>query len=409
MGRRYLFSLAFAFAFPLGAMLPTARAEILPTDPDLGLADVVEAALVQSPESERLAAEMTQAEAMAARSRSFLDGPPSVGFSYRNDALADDTGMSETEGWIDLPVRRPGLKAASERQAERMQVAAASHTETWRLMVAGQVRGLLARLDLAEAQLAIAERELATARKLEEQVRKRLDRGDVPRSDLVLAQEESVGLEVALREVRLQRDQVIAEYRRITGLEHRPAEWQESPVGEVPLTQHPDVVAAQAQLRAAEAGRSVTREQGRSQPTFGFSLRREEDGRDSIESAGVSISLPIQLQRLRAPEMARAGMDVAGAGSDLRLIERSTRLAIEQAGQALEAARDQLERAQRRQTLAEETLQMADKAYALGETGLMDLLQVRARSYTAQRQLATSRVVLKRTIAEYNQAKGVTP
>ncbi|MCL7745287.1 TolC family protein [Guyparkeria hydrothermalis] len=381
----------------------------LPDSADLTLASVVEAALAHSPDAERLVARSQHADAMADRAQSVLDDAPTVGFSHQTDALGGDTGMREWESSIELPLRRSGLREAARRQAEGQRSVVEGQSAMWRLEVAGRVRDLLARLDAAQAEVTLAGQALATARDLQAQVGKRVEYGDVPRTDRLLAREDTLQREADLRRARLQRDQVVAEYRRFTGLERRPATWREAPSDDTALDQHPALQSARAAMSTAQAGRAVVRERGRLQPTVGFNLRREEDGRDAIDSVGVSLSLPIPLSRLRAPEEARAGIDLADAQASFRQARRDTALAVEQARQALTTARGQLERARDQESLATENLRIQKKAYSLGEIGLVDLLRVQSRHLVAHRQAVMSEIDLKRAIADYNQAKGVMP
>lgn len=381
----------------------------VPTSAEITLAAVVEAALAESPDAGRLTARAQHAEAMAERAQSVLDGAPTLGFSHQSDALGSDTGMREWESSIELPLRRAGLREAAGRRAEGQRSVVEGQSAMWRLEVAGRVRDLLARLSRAQAEVDLAEQALVTARELQAQVAKRVEYGDVPRTDRLLAREDTLQREADLRQARLRRDQVAAEYRRFTGLEQRPAQWQEAPAESNDLDRHPALEAARASMTAAQAGRAVVRERGRLQPTVGFNLRREEDGRDAIDSVGISLSLPIPLSRLRAPEEARAGMELADAQAGFQQARRDTALAVEQAREALATARGQLERAREHEALAAENLRIQKKAYALGEIGLIDLLRVRGRSLATQRQAVLSEIDLKRAIADYNQAKGVMP
>jgi len=375
----------------------------------LTVADVVAATLAHSPDAERFVARSRHAEAMAERATSVLDGAPTVGFSHQNDALGSDTGLREYESSIELPLRRSGLREAARRQAEGQRSLVEGRTSLWRLEMAGRVRDLLVRLNRAQADVDLARQALDTARTLQAQVAKRVEYGDVPRTDRLLAHEDTLQREADLRQARLQRDQVASEYRRVTGLEQRPEDWQESPSEAVALDRHPALEAARASMTAAQAGRAMVRERGRLQPTVGFNVRREEDGRNAVDSVGVSLSLPIPLSRLRAPEETRAGMDLADAQAGFRQARRDTALAVEQASEALTTARSQLDRARERESLAAENLRIQKKAYSLGEIGLIDLLRVRSRSLAAHRQAVMSEIDLKRAIADYNQAKGVMP
>lgn len=394
----------------LTGLAPAAHAtETLAVDAELSLAEVTAATLSHSPEKERLKARRAHAETLGQRAGNPLDGPPSVGFSHQTDTLGSDTGMREWEGSVELPLRRPGLQAAAGRQAEGRLSATARQSTAWRLTIAGQVRDLLARLAEADAQVTLAERALETAEELQAQIKKRLDYGDVPRTDLILAREETLQRQADVRQAELSWAQVAEEYRQVTGLTAQPADWTESPAEDAAVQQHPALLAVQAEVDAAEADRAVVRQRGRPQPTVGMNVRREENGRDAVDSVGISLSFPIQLQSLRAPEEGRAHADLADARSTARLAERQIRLAVAHAKEALAAARVELEQARAHSELADESFALARRAYSLGEFGLTDLLRVQTRQLTAQRRAAISQIRLQRSIAEYNQAKGVMP
>lgn len=409
--RRIHFALSPALALlALAGFLPVAHAaQSLPEDANLNVAEVTKAALARNPGGERFEAQRAYADALGKRAGIPLDGPPSLGFSHQTDAIASDTGMREWETSIELPLRRPGLQAAAKRQAENQLASVEQQSAAWRLEIAGTVRDLLARLAEADEHVSLARQALDTAERLQAQVQKRLDHGDVPRTDLILAREETLQRQAELRQAELALAQVAEEYRQLTGLRARPANWAESPASEATLEQHPALLAARADVQAAETDRAVVRERGRSQPTVGMNIRREENGRDAIDSVGISLSFPLQFQRLRAPQEASANVSVVDAHAQASLTERRVHLAVMQAEQALAAARVEREQSDIHRELADESLALARRAYSLGEIGLADLLRVQERQLAAQRRAAMSHVQLQRRIAEYNQAKGATP
>jgi len=399
-------ALAVVTAF---APLPSMAADPVSPRPGLSVAEVVGAAIDNHPEQSVYAAEYRHAEAMGERAGSFLDAAPSVALSHQSDAPGSDTGMREWEGSVKLPLRLPGLKAAAERQAESAAAVAQRGDARWRLELAGRIRGLLARLAQADETVRLAEKAVQTAEELQAQVQRRLELGDVPRTDLILAREETLQRRAEAREARLARARLAEEYRGITDLADRPADWTETPASRDQIEQHPALLAAQAGVQVGQATRDMIRERGKPQPTVGMNIRREEDGRDSIDSVGVSVSVPIAFGRLRAPERSGAERDLARARSQAAVTERRLRIALRQAEQALAAARQEREMALEHRDLAEESLTLARRAYALGESDLADLLRVRSRSLAAERLAAMSRIRLARTIAEYNQAKGIMP
>ncbi|MGC9456566.1 MAG: TolC family protein [Halothiobacillaceae bacterium] len=397
-------------ALALAGILPAAHATSpLTVDENLNLGDVTAAAMARNPDRARFEALRWQADALEKRARIPLDGPPALELIHKTDALASDTGLSEWESSIEFPLRRPGLQAATKRRAEGRFVLVDRQSAAWQLEVAGTVRDLLARLAQAEENVRLARQALTTAERLQAQVQQRLEMGDVPRTHLILAREESLQRQADLRQATLALNQVAEEYRQVTGLDAWPAQWTESPAPDASLEQHPALLAARADVQAAEAERAVIRERGRSQPTVGVNIRREEVGREAIDSVGISVSLPIMFDRLRAPDEAGASLSVVDAHAQASMIERHIHLAVAQAAQALAAARVEQKQSAAHRELADESLALARRAYSLGEIGLADLLRVRERQLAAQRRAAMSHVQLQRSIAEYNQARGVMP
>ncbi len=391
------------------APLPAHAGDAIPTTTELDLAAVVAAATGNHPEKSAYTADYRYAEAMGDRAQSFLDAAPSVAFSHQTDTLGSDTGMREWEGSVQLPLRLPGLKAAAEQQARSLASVAERGDARWRLEVAGQIRALLASLAEADEAVRLAEKAVKTAEELEAQVQRRLELGDVPRTDLIIAREETLQRRAEARKARLTRSRLAEEYRAFTGLTARPADWTEAPARRDWLERHPALLAAEASVQASEAKRAMVRERGTPQPTLGMNIRREEDGRDSIDSVGVSVSVPITLGSLRAPQRSGAERDLTRARSQAAVTERRVGIALRQAEKALAAARNEREMALEHRDLAEESLTLARRAYALGESDLADLLRVRSRALAAERRAAMSGIRLDRTISEFNQAMGIMP
>ena len=83
--------------------------------------------------------------------------------------------------------------------------------------------------------------------------------------------------------------------------------------------------------------------------------------------------------------------------------------AYHEAEHNLEVTRAELIITEKQQANAQENLRLAKKAFALGESDLVNLLRVQASTYEADRALQQRQIQLQWDIAQYNQAVGELP
>jgi cobalt-zinc-cadmium efflux system outer membrane protein len=72
-------------------------------------------------------------------------------------------------------------------------------------------------------------------------------------------------------------------------------------------------------------------------------------------------------------------------------------------------AERQLTMARERRTLAADSLQLAEKAFVLGETDLATLLRIRTAAFDADASAERQRAARAAAVARLNQAMGVLP
>ena len=108
-------------------------------------------------------------------------------------------------------------------------------------------------------------------------------------------------------------------------------------------------------------------------------------------------------------ESAGLRADLAQAEGELEQARRKLALDAESARLDLDAARERITLARERRDLGADTLRLAQKSFALGETGLPALLLVRAAAVEADAQLAREEVGADAAQSRLNQALGVLP
>ena len=399
-------ALLLATALPASAAPPTAG-ETASTGVDL--ASVVDTALQRHPAYQTLAAADDEANALDRRARSLVSDQPSLSLHLQDDRLASDTGFREWEAGVDMPLWRPGQRRAARDLGDSARDEAVLRHRTLSLQVAGEVREAAWTLAIARNRARLAEQELATARELEGQVQTLLERGDVPRTDLLMAREETLQREAAFHAAHTEAHHALVAWQALTGMADLPDRLAETrATGE--LQASPLLAEAQALAARALAEQALVREQAGGAPVLTVGGRSEDDGfGQTRDSLGVGLSIPLGLKSHRGPAEAAAARQLAAAQAERDRQHRQLSLAVAEAEEAITMSTQTLAIARARHELAAENLSLARKAYALGETGLSDLLRVQTRAFTAERDAVLRELERDRAIARYNQALGVAP
>lgn len=373
----------------------------------------VDAAWQRLPASRAAEARGELAEARRQAADSWLPAPPTLTIGERSDRYNRDTGAREYETELGLPLWLPGQREAHRQAAagdageQRAQLAAL------RLALAGELRELAWSLREAEAGLAQANIRLDTARRLADDVERRVRAGDLARVDLNLAHSERAEAAADAAQADLALGELQNRWLTLTGMPQLPAPLLESvPAGAPPAAdEHPALRQRSAAVEAARAQLAVVRETTREAPEFAIRGRRERDaaGEAYAGSVGFALKIPFASEARNAPRLAEANGRLIGAEAELAAERR--RLHGESAQQ-----RAALATAERRRALAEEAQQSAadnlrlyEKSFALGELDLATLLRARAAAHKAETFALRSAADYGRAVARLKQNLGILP
>lgn len=378
----------------------------------LSLPEAVESAAQRHPDRQLESAERGLASAMRRKAEQPLAADPSVTLKHETDAIGSAHGFREWEGGVDLPLWWPGQSATYRREAERTQDAAEAMTRARRLDIAGEVRERLWRLQLARIERALAQSALDVARKLADDVIRRVEAGELPRSDSALTQGELLAREDALE----QADSRLLEARRLfvryTGVEANESNRAETalPARELPA-EHPALLLAQAAVSRARAHRDRVKADRRAGPNLWLGARTEKPatGLDYESFVSAQISLPFGSEAHAAPDLARAESELTTAQVARERIRIDLEEALTSAVLEFERTLGAQQRSQGRQRLAEESLKLSRRAFELGETDLVRLLQAQNTAISSRYDVEIRAVEHARSVARLNQALGVVP
>lgn len=159
-----------------------------------------DAAWERQPAARALAARQDEFAARRDAADSFLAAPPAATLSNRNDQLNRQTGQSEWEAGIALPLWLPGYQSRTLALIESEQEAYAALVEQARWKLAGEVREAWWQSQLAANEREVAARRVDAAQQLAADVDRRVRAGDLPRMDANQARATEAAAEASLAE-----------------------------------------------------------------------------------------------------------------------------------------------------------------------------------------------------------------
>lgn len=389
--------------------------DVLVYDRDLTLAEVIETTVENFPKSQLAKALKAEADAWQRRAKGFLAGPVMLGTTYNGDQVGDDSGHWLIATDLTFMIWKWGQRHAASLMAGQATRYAQLYRQALTLQVAGMVREALWDLQLKRVDYQTSKKVLALSDKLTAAVRRRVAVGDLPRSDLLLAetdllerQSEAVTAEAEWMHARRR-------YLNLVRMDRAPAQFEESLGERKAITaDHPLLAAASARIDEEKARAQWTRyesDTGNQQIYFSVGSTHEHSERGGQTDHGIAANLtvPIGGGSYQAPNVAEIRTAVAEAEAQRGELYRSLEQDLHEAEHNLLVAQNQSQRAQERQRLAQTNLELSRKAFAAGEMDLIDLLKIQLMAQQAERDRAQWQVREKLGIARYNQTIGILP
>jgi outer membrane protein TolC len=384
----------------------------MPLNAAPSLAEIVAAASARNPGGELAVDQQGLAAALKRKAEQPFSDAPTANVKYQTDRIGSNVGYREWEGGVDLPLWLPGQADAYAREAEGQRGVADAMAEARLLTITGEVRERLWAALLARSNAEQARNAENTARALFDNVKRRVDAGELPNSDRLLAEKELLLREDERKAAESMARASVHLFTRYTGID-LPAQ----PATEQPATERElDVQHAQLQLLQREVDRArkhrdrVSADQA-SGPTLwlGAKSARALDGDDYESSVGVELSMPFGTKSHRAPALAEAELALTEAQVSLSRARLQLDDTLAQARIDLDSARSSLARTERRRELSEASLKLSLRAFELGETDLVRLLQAQADALSARHEFHNRQLQHGRAVSRLNQALGVIP
>lgn len=381
-------------------------------DTNLSWSALIDTTYLRFPNFVEIAPRQDEAAALQSAGRRPLAGSPSLSLAYLSDAPLDDLRQREYDVIMAMPLWRLGQRAAARDLGDTAGIEASTAANVLRWEVAGLLRESLWDIVTAENELELAETSVGIYEETVDVVRRRRESGDLPLADELLAQSELFTREMAVIEREAQLLDAERAYRSLTGLDVRPAEFSEVLTAREKFDDsHPLLAFATAQLARAEASRVLTEDSSRGSPSLNIGPHRQRDplGTFYSNSMQVSFNMPLGGRRYGSAARAQAARQVAQAQAQRSALLRELDLQLHEAEHELFVVEESLDVAIERAALANRQLEMAQTAFAQGETDLRVLLRTQEAARTADSELAGLQIHRLRMIAMLNHALGEIP
>ena len=386
----------------------------------VSLRTALDKAWENSPQAQTLEARRAESDAQGVAANSLLPGAPAVILGHRGDQLNSNAGKREWEAGIALPIWLPGQRDARQRQAQAGKAGLEASIRALRLKLAGELREAIWQVRQAEGQTRLDDERVLSAKKLADDVARRVLAGELAKTDLNLAQNEWRTAQAAVLQGRNRLLQAQQAYATLTGMTALPDDIAESPqpnhlrasVQPKPSPDdHPVLEAARQAIEAAQAQVRMASESRRDSPEIELSMRRERGNLNDPYASTVAISLrlPLSTDARNLPLSSAAQTALTGAHSEYTRVRIMLEYHGQQAEQALQAADQVLDLARQQRAAARENLDLIRKSFDLGESDLFALLRARAASFEAEQSYNQQEIAQALARARLNQAQGVLP
>ena len=389
-----------------------AHEDHIETNAQISLKDVLEQTVIHHPKQYELDALKNKAKAQYLHANGIFPTAPAATLRHQNDSVGSNRGEREWETEFEMPVWLSGQRAARLSLAKDVESSVGASRQSLMLQLAGALREAVWDIRMSQENESVYESRLKVAQKLEQDVAARYRAGELAKTDLMLAQNETLQSESAY--VRAQAEVKHAKHRYIslTGMHEIPVNLDETNYKLDGLSdKHPLLQEANSRIEIAKDEREVVGVERREPPQFILSARSQRGPNDNFYNDGIGfkVRIPFASESRNAPLLASAESNVAGAMTEVGKLKLAMETALHEAEHNLLVTKKEFELTTKQNQITQENVQLARKAFKLGETDLVSLLRTESLAFEVERALAVKKIQLQWDIARYNQAVGVLP
>ncbi|MEQ1622706.1 MAG: TolC family protein [Methylococcales bacterium] len=405
----YLLATSLGFA---NALHTVDHLDPIEIDNTLTLPKLVDLTMEKIPDANWLTSLEEEAKAIAERGNSWTAGAPQAGLRFQE---ATSGTLHYVDATINVPLWNLGQRDAQQNLGLQAQGSAETQAVATKLRVAGLIRTALWDMELQKIRYDQTNIEVSTFEQLLTKISKRVELGDLPRADLLLAQTELLQKQSLLVLAEAEWMHARKRYSSITRTSKVPATFIENlvPIQEINQS-HPNLIALNGLIERKQAELDALRLVGSGQTnlTVGINSDRPSNNdprSNKTESFNIGVTVPFGGSAHTQPHVAAVNVELNRLIAEREQLFRDLEQAHHEAEHNLEVNQAALSIANELKKSAEEHLGMTQLSFSVGEIDLLDLLKIQARTQQAVLNAKERAVMLQRDRAFYNQAVGMLP
>jgi outer membrane protein TolC len=380
-------------------------------DPKLSLGQLVDMTLAKYPDSHWLDALEQEAKAISQRSQSWVAGAPQAGLRYQE---ATSGTLHYIDATVQVPLWNLGQRDAERDIGEKAQMSAELQTVATKLRISGLVRAALWDMTLQKIRYEQAQAEIAIFEQLLAKIKRRVELGDLPRADELLAQTELLQKRAVLTMAEAELMHSRKRYSSLTQTTQMPGTFAEKLVALREIQEnHPAMQAINSQIERKQAELDALKLVGSGQSNLAVGINSDSFTNDprsnKTESFNIGVNVPFGGSAHIQPHIAALNVELNRLIAERELLYRNLEQLHHEAEHNLEVNRVELGIANELKSVAEQHLGMSNTAFSVGEIDLIDLLKIQSRTQQAILNAKERAVMLERDQAFYNQAVGMMP
>jgi cobalt-zinc-cadmium efflux system outer membrane protein len=379
-------------------------------DATLTLPKLIDLTMAKYPDTAWLKSLEDEATAISERSKSWTSGASHATLGYQSMSTFK---LNYGTGMVQVPLWNMGQRDAEHNLANEAETSAELQSVGIKLRVAGLVRIALWNMALAKIRYEQAEAELDIYEQLLATIKRRVELGDLPRADELLAQTELLQKRSVFTLAEAELMHARKRYTSITQTNKVPPVYEENLVAIKEIEQkHPTLSAINSQIERKQAEINAIKAIGSGQTNVVAGILSDEgyDPRSNhAEFFNVGVIVPFGGSAHTRPHIAAVNVELNKLIAERQQLYRDLELAHHEAEHNLEVNRVELGTANEQKKVSEELLTMTQLSYSVGEIHLIDLLKIQSRTQQAILYAKERAVMLQRDKALYNQAVGAIP
>jgi outer membrane protein, heavy metal efflux system len=390
---------------------PDAHRDVLDVNPSLSLSDVLNEAIKNQPQQAKVQSLKYGVEAKFALAKSMLPQAPAITIYHQNDALGSRRNERDIQASLELPLWLPNQRDARAKLADASQENYDASQSSLSIQAAGLLREALWEIAYRNNEFLMLEAKHQSATILAEKVNKSVLAGEAAKTDLLMAQQETL---LAEKNKMLAQAEVMHaqfRYQLLTGINQIPEHYEEDKSNLDSFENSPFWLETLANVAYAEQARNLANIEKKENIQLLVNARSSQGAFDNKynQSMGLSVRIPFGTSARTAPIVATSEMAFGQAVSAREELRRLLQAALHEADHNLEVSEQELAIAKQHSEIASESLRLAEKAYTLGEHDLATLLRIKSQAFDAERSYRATQIQYQWNIARYNQAVGVLP